>query len=255
MTIFKAQKVVSVLPATLNANTIYTVRVGEGFDLYISDNTGSIAHQINNKYEYPVPSSLIQKSSFSFPLGAINSAAVSSTTNFSTMLTNGSWGQGGIIPCILDKSGFLNSISLRVETAFDSQTTLNIAFWDSNENGVPNKLLSSPIAFTTELNTTGTKTISIPSSLLKTKKFKKNELFFMGLWFNYNETTGALRTLPRSSMMLNPLMDQDFFNFNYCYGFFSSGDMFIDNPLQNKIFTFQPPVGIVTGKQIGRAHV
>ena len=47
MSEFRAQKVVSSLPATLQANTLYFVRIGSGFDLYCSDQTGSIAHKIN----------------------------------------------------------------------------------------------------------------------------------------------------------------------------------------------------------------
>lgn len=48
MAIFKASKVVSSLPSPLEANTIYIVRVGTGFDFYVSDSTGSIAHKIND---------------------------------------------------------------------------------------------------------------------------------------------------------------------------------------------------------------
>lgn len=43
-----ARKEVAALPATLTPNTIYAVRRGVGFDLHISDNTGLIAHKINN---------------------------------------------------------------------------------------------------------------------------------------------------------------------------------------------------------------
>lgn len=46
--IFKAYKVVSSLPDPLEPNAIYAVRVGEGFNLYVSDSTGSIAHKINS---------------------------------------------------------------------------------------------------------------------------------------------------------------------------------------------------------------
>jgi hypothetical protein len=47
MTTFKARKVLSSLPSTLEADTVYAVRVGAGFDLFITDSTGLIAHQIN----------------------------------------------------------------------------------------------------------------------------------------------------------------------------------------------------------------
>lgn len=49
MATFKFAKVVSSLPGTLDADTIYAVRVGEGFDLYVSDSTGSAAHQVNRR--------------------------------------------------------------------------------------------------------------------------------------------------------------------------------------------------------------
>lgn len=42
------QKVVSSLPSVLTPHTIYLVRVGHGFDLYVTDSTGQIAHKIND---------------------------------------------------------------------------------------------------------------------------------------------------------------------------------------------------------------
>lgn len=47
MATFASLKVVSTLPAELLPNALYFVRVGEGFDLYCSDVTGQIAHQVN----------------------------------------------------------------------------------------------------------------------------------------------------------------------------------------------------------------
>lgn len=47
MSILKARKEVAVLPSVLEADTIYVIRAGAGFDLYISDNTGAIAHKLN----------------------------------------------------------------------------------------------------------------------------------------------------------------------------------------------------------------
>lgn len=44
---FKIHKVVSALPGTLEADTIYLVRTGSGFDLYVSDTTGSVAYKVN----------------------------------------------------------------------------------------------------------------------------------------------------------------------------------------------------------------
>jgi hypothetical protein len=42
------RKEVAALPVILEANTLYFVRVGEGFDLYLSDLTGAIAHKVNS---------------------------------------------------------------------------------------------------------------------------------------------------------------------------------------------------------------
>lgn len=47
LTRFRTHKVVSALPGTLEPNAVYFVRAGAGFDLYCTDQTGSIAHQIN----------------------------------------------------------------------------------------------------------------------------------------------------------------------------------------------------------------
>ena len=47
MSDFKASKVVFSLPEKLEPNTSYWVRSGEGFDLYLSDVTGSVAYKPN----------------------------------------------------------------------------------------------------------------------------------------------------------------------------------------------------------------
>lgn len=47
MTVLRVAKVLSALPDPLVANTVYAVRVGTGFDLYIVDSTGLIAYKIN----------------------------------------------------------------------------------------------------------------------------------------------------------------------------------------------------------------
>lgn len=55
---FRASKIVSSLPVTLEANTIYLVRVGTGFDLYCTDATGSVAHEVNKQLLSPLSSLL-----------------------------------------------------------------------------------------------------------------------------------------------------------------------------------------------------
>ena len=46
-----AHKVVATLPDPLEPNAIYAVRAGEGFDLYIADSTGAVAHRVNGTRE------------------------------------------------------------------------------------------------------------------------------------------------------------------------------------------------------------
>jgi hypothetical protein len=43
----KFYKRIAALPATLEPDAVYAVRVGAGFDFYISDITGAIAHKVN----------------------------------------------------------------------------------------------------------------------------------------------------------------------------------------------------------------
>lgn len=47
MGIIRFAKVIASLPVTLVRDTFYAVRTGTGFDLYLSDATGSVAHPLN----------------------------------------------------------------------------------------------------------------------------------------------------------------------------------------------------------------
>lgn len=47
MGVLKAHKTIAGLPSRLDRDALYAVRTGEGFDLYVSDMTGSAAHRIN----------------------------------------------------------------------------------------------------------------------------------------------------------------------------------------------------------------
>lgn len=48
----KFKKVISELPQSLDKDTVYLVRTGEGFDMFVTDETGNVAFQINPN---PVP--------------------------------------------------------------------------------------------------------------------------------------------------------------------------------------------------------
>jgi microcystin-dependent protein len=72
-------KVVAFLPETLAANAIYAVRAGVGFDLYITDTTGAVAHQLNG-YSHPNHTGAVTSTGDgatalgSFTLSALNTA-------------------------------------------------------------------------------------------------------------------------------------------------------------------------------------
>jgi hypothetical protein len=47
-------KVLSALPGSLASDAVYAVRVGTGFDLYITDSTGQVAYKVNSGGNLPV---------------------------------------------------------------------------------------------------------------------------------------------------------------------------------------------------------
>lgn len=47
MSVFKIQKVIGSVPGTIEPDCIYLVRTGAGFDVYVSDTTGGVAHILN----------------------------------------------------------------------------------------------------------------------------------------------------------------------------------------------------------------
>ena len=47
MSTFKIQKVVTQLPQTTEANTVYLVRVRDGFDIYVTDSTNQLTFMSN----------------------------------------------------------------------------------------------------------------------------------------------------------------------------------------------------------------
>lgn len=60
MSILNIYKTISTLPQTLEPNSIYAVRSGSGFDLYVSDATGTIAYPLNSEFLIDVRDVAIQ---------------------------------------------------------------------------------------------------------------------------------------------------------------------------------------------------
>lgn len=47
MSVFKVQKVIGSVPEIIEPDCVYLVRTGAGFDIYVSDTTGGVAHILN----------------------------------------------------------------------------------------------------------------------------------------------------------------------------------------------------------------
>lgn len=63
MTDFKIYKEISTVPSNISSDSMYAVRVGPGFDLYLSDTTGSVAYKINSTSISSVEDNLVEMTS------------------------------------------------------------------------------------------------------------------------------------------------------------------------------------------------
>lgn len=117
---FKASKVVFNLPEQLEPNTSYWVRSGEGFDLYLSDVTGKIAHKLNLVTE----SQIIELSnsialSIREDLSLANTNALPPITRMNQVLTTTSldgvplaeWRDKGLVP---DESSEISDLNMYI---------------------------------------------------------------------------------------------------------------------------------------------
>ena len=63
MSDFKIYKEISTVPSEISSDSMYAVRTGPGFDLYLSDTTGSVAYKINNTNVSSVEGNLVEMTS------------------------------------------------------------------------------------------------------------------------------------------------------------------------------------------------
>ena len=63
MSDFKIYKEISTVPSEISSDSMYAVRIGLGFDLYLSDTTGSVAYKINNTNVSSVEGNLVEMTS------------------------------------------------------------------------------------------------------------------------------------------------------------------------------------------------
>lgn len=102
MSIFRAAKVVSALPGSLTPDTFYAVRVGDGFDLYLSDSTGTVAYAQNGGGGAPAPLGILDYwTEFAFSqidpsAGPFIGAAISSGSRVASGAADGPIGLYGV---------------------------------------------------------------------------------------------------------------------------------------------------------------
>lgn len=63
MSDLKIYKEIGGVPSNFGADSIYAIRTGPGFDLYLSDTTGSVAYKINNTNVSSVEGNLVEMTS------------------------------------------------------------------------------------------------------------------------------------------------------------------------------------------------
>ena len=63
MSDFKIYKEISTVPSNISSDSMYAVRTGLGFDLYLTDTTGSVAYKINSTSISSVEDNLVEMTS------------------------------------------------------------------------------------------------------------------------------------------------------------------------------------------------
>lgn len=63
MSDFKIYKEISTVPSNISSDSMYAVRTGPGFDLYLSDTTGTVAYKINSTSISSVEDNLVEMTS------------------------------------------------------------------------------------------------------------------------------------------------------------------------------------------------
>jgi hypothetical protein len=150
MATLRFQKVVGSLPETLDPDTLYLVRTGAGFELYMSDATGSIAYPVNA----PTAVAALQ---IAYPKRSDTPKIVGDATG-ADLTTNGLTPlRLYFIPLVVPRDVNLTGLRISVTTAASGTASIGI-YSNTVVNGedAPGSLLASVTDF--DLGTTGDKT-------------------------------------------------------------------------------------------------
>lgn len=160
MSQFKAHKVVSSLPNTLEANTIYIVRIGEGFDLYCTDSTGAIAHTLNKQFLNPVSKLLNLEIFGDYVQGRYydNQNFVISPTNLETLSShNISANRIYLFPFYVGKNISIDRLGVTVNNV-NTTANMKIGLYSSSSDNILSLKIPNTVI---DITTTGFKEISL----------------------------------------------------------------------------------------------
>jgi len=155
MATLRFSKVVASLPAQLDPDTLYLVRVGAGFDLYVSDATGSIAYPVNAPAA-PAQIAYPKRSATPKIVGDVSGTALTTSSLMSSTLY--------FIPLCVPRNVNLTGLRISVTTAATGTASIGI-YSNTVVNGddAPGSLLTSVTGLNT--GTTGDKTGTVNFTL------------------------------------------------------------------------------------------
>jgi len=223
---FQSHKVVSTLPTTLTPDTIYLVRVSEGFDLYCSDATGAIAHKVN-----PSPSLDLEFQFANNPLFDSDSLWLDSnvSSGFNTCLISGN--TLVLCPFYYYRNVNMTTVGVSVTQAVASGEA-KFSIWSSNTDNSPNLPLTESSSFST--STTGNKIVSLSHTL------QERTLYWLGIRGNntFRTTAGVSRPLMARTL------DSNVYRLVKTFNYTDSLSSFILNFTTDTDFSFAPLIRV-----------
>lgn len=177
----KIHKVVASLPSTLEPDAIYAVRAGAGFDLYIADSTGSVAHKVNAGGG-GAASAVATGATF---VGPILSTYWYDTaySGGSTASIPGTANRVEMLPLIPPRTMVIDAVGVRVTTTVAGALARGLIY-NANSNGEPDTLLADVQVDCSVSNAFA----NLPSPIT----LQAGQLYYTGVWHSSTATVSAL---------------------------------------------------------------
>lgn len=153
--LFKTSKVISALPSVIEPNTTYWVRTGLGFDLYLSDSTGSTVHKINGTPPYiPVPYNFTVNGDATLNTSISQTSDVTAAITLANSgVTAGTYGSSTEVPAIIvDLKGRVTKVTKTpIRASSTTQTGIVQLSVATNSTSVSTAATSSALKATYDL--------------------------------------------------------------------------------------------------------